>query len=288
MTHQTALVPATNSYIDRLWKNAPADVLDLRGSMQYGDEYKYVTARFDPKHKHYKDHIELFAITDVQFGHLSCNVPKLIEYVDWVLKEPNRFVLLLGDLIDAATSISIASPYENTEDPQGQVYRLVELLMPLRHRVLGYVGGNHERRGCKTFGDLGHLIATLLKVPYSSGKQFLDIHYGNHTPFKNSLWHGGSGSRTKGAKAQMLHRFMSQGDAQCYWVGHLHDVVVLYDWRESRKAGRIHLEKFCGVMSSSFLEHYGTYAETAGMAPSDTMMGRVILEPNGKWELTLR
>ena len=191
-------------------------------------------------------------------------------------------------MIDAATSISIASPYENTEEPQGQVFRFVEHAMPLRHRILGYVGGNHERRGVKTFGDIGHLIATMLKIPYSSGKQFVDINYGDHKAFKNSLWHGGTGSRTKGAKMQMLHRFMTQGDAQCYWVGHLHDAMMTFDWREKRQNGKIKLEKFAGVMSSSFLEHYGTYAEVAGMAASGTMMWRLILEPNGKWELTAR
>jgi hypothetical protein len=286
MSHEKALVPSTNSYLDKLWKDAPKDVLQIRGSMQYGDEYKYVTAAFNPKV--YKDQIEILHLTDVQFGHLSCNVPVFLEFRDWVLKEPNRFVFFGGDMIDAATSISIASPYENTEEPQGQVFRFVELAMPLRHRILGYVGGNHERRGVKTFGDLGHLIATLLRVPYSSGKQFVDISYGEHKAFKNSLWHGGTGSKTKGAKMQMLHRFMTQGDAQCYWVGHLHDAMMTFDWREKRENGKIKLEKFAGVMSSSFLEHYGTYAEVAGMAPAGTMMWRLILEPNGKWELTAR
>ncbi len=286
--HEHALVPSTQNYLNRLWKDAAPDVLNLRTSMNFGDECKYVTANFNHRERAYRDHIEILALTDVQFGHLACNVPRFIEFRDWVLKEPNRFVFFLGDMVDAATAISIASPYENTVEPQGQVFRFVELAIPLRHRIIGYVGGNHERRSVKTFGDLGHLIATFLKIPYSSGKQFIDINYGEHQSFKNSLWHGGTGSKTKGAKAQMLHRFMSQGDAQCYWVGHLHDVVVLFDWRERRKNGRIHLEKFSGVMSSSFLEHYGTYAETMGMAPSDTMMGRVILEPNGHWELTLR
>ena len=285
MTRQTAVVPATNSYLDRLWKGAPEDVVSLRGGMQYGDELKYVTLTVDPEEF---DRIEILHITDTQYGHLSCNVPVLIEYRDWVLAKSNRFVLFGGDMVDAATAISIASPYENTEEPQGQVYRFVELMMPLRHRVLGYVGGNHERRSAKTFGDLGHLIATLLKVPYSSGKQFIDINYGEHKPFKISLWHGGSGSKTKGAKMQMLHRFMVQGEAQCYFVGHLHDAMMTFDWRERRDKGKIRLEKFAGVMSSSFLEHYGTYAEVAGMAATGTMMWRLVLESNGHWELTAR
>lgn len=281
-----SLVPSTSNYLTKLWENAPKDVLALRGSMQHGDEFKYVTANFDVKD--FPNGIEILHITDVQYGSLSCNVPVLIEYFDWTLSKPNRFLFFGGDLVDAATAISIASPYENTEEPQGQVFRFVELAMRIRHRVLGYVGGNHERRSVKTFGDLGHLIATLLKIPYSSGKQFVDINYGEHRAFKNSLWHGGTGSRTKGAKMQMLHRFMTQGDAQCYWVGHLHDAMLTFDWRERRKSGYVKLEKFAGVMSSSFLEHYGSYAEVAGMAAIGTMMWRLILEPDGHWELTAR
>lgn len=283
-----ALTPSTQSYLTKLWKDAPGDIVALRGSMQYGHELKFVTVDIDPSKPEFRDHIEILAMTDVQFGHLSCNVPRFEEYINWLLKEPNRFTLLLGDMVDAATAISVASPYENTEEPQGQVFRFVETILPIRHRILGYVGGNHERRSVKTFGDLGRLISTLLRIPYSSGKQFVDINYGRHAAFKNSLWHGGTGSKTKGAKAQVLHRFMTQGDAQMYWIGHLHDVVVLFDWRERRIKGGVKLEKFAGAMSSSFLEHYGTYAEVAGMAATDTMMARVILEPNGHWELTLR
>lgn len=289
MSHQSKSVPSTQSYLDRLWKGAPRDVVEIKTSMHFGDESKYITVNFDPRKKAFRDHIEILHLTDVQFGHLACNVPKFIEYRDWILREPNRFVFFGGDMVDSATAVSIASPYENTEEPQGQVYRFVELAMPLRHRVIGNVGGNHERRGVKTFGDLGHLIATLLKIPYSSGKQFVDINYGKHAPFKNSLWHGGTGSKTKGAKAQMIHRYMAQGDSQVYWVGHLHDVLMIGDVRERRGVdGKIDLEKYCGVMSSSFLEHYGTYAEVAGLPAGDTQMWRLILEPNGKWEMTLR
>lgn len=287
MSALTLAAPSTQQFLARLDKTAPKDVLDLKTSMHIGDETKYVTARFDPKK--YPKGIELLMITDVQFGHVMCKEDRFLEFRDWVLEAPNRFVLFGGDMVDAAHAMSVGSPFENIAEPQVQVFRFVELAMPLRHRIIGYVGGNHERRSSKMFGDLGHLIATFLRVPYSSGKQLIDIHYGEHEPFKISLWHGGTGSRTKGAKAQMLHRFMGQGDSQLYLVGHLHDVVLLFDWRERRKESKIVLEKFAGVMSSSFLEYWGTYAEVAGMAPSDTMMARVILEPKGrKWEVTLR
>lgn len=289
MAHAPQTMLSTQEYLDKLAKMAPKDVLDIQASMRFGDESKYITVNIDAKKKEFKNGIEILHLTDVQFGHLACNVPKFIEYRDWVLREPNRFVFFGGDMVDAATALSVASPYENTVDPQCQVYQFCELAMPLRHRVIGYVGGNHERRGSKAFGDLGHLIATLLKIPYSSGKQFVDINYGLHAPFKNSLWHGGTGSKTKGAKAQMIHRFMQQADSDVYWVGHLHDVLMVGDVRETRNSqGGVHLQKYCGVMSSSFLEHWGTYAEVMGLPAGDTQMWRLCLEPNGKWMMTLR
>ena len=285
MSHELVQVPQTQNYLENLWKNAPKNVVQLKTSMHFADESKYITVDFDPKK--YKT-VELVMLTDVQFGHLSCKVDKLIEFRDWILKEPNRFVLFGGDMVDAATVLSVASPYENSYEPSQQLLRFCEIIMPIRHRVIAYVSGNHERRSCKGFGNIGQMLATLLKIPHSSGKQLIDVHYGAHDAFKISLWHGGTGSRTKGAKAQMLHRFMAQGDSQLYLVGHLHDVVLLFDWRERRDGKKITLEKFAGVMSSSFLEYWGTYAEVAGLAPSDTMMARIILEPSGKWEVTLR
>lgn len=238
------------------------------------------------------DHLEQFEIimlTDLQYGHKEFDTELFNKYRGWILESPYRHVVLGGDLIDAATVLSVGSPYENTTDPQGQIYQVVELLQPLQHRILGYVGGNHERRTSKTFGDSGFLIAKLLDVPYSSGKQMIDIYYRDHKPFKVALYHGRGAARTKGARANMLHDFMRHGDSQLYLCGHLADAIVLFDWRESRSSdGGLSLMKICGAMSSSFLKYWGTYAEVGGYAPSDTLMARTILYPGGGWEVTLR
>jgi len=253
------------------------------------DETKLVKVDFRRRNPE-PDHIEISHLTDLQYGHKLFQLPRFLRYRDWILSSDARFTVLGGDLIDAATVLSIASPYENTGEPIDQVYGLIELLRPLSEagRILGYVGGNHERRTVKSFGDVGRLIARELKIPYSRGVQLIDIWYGEHKPFKISIWHGSGSARTKGAKAQMLHRFMGQGDSRVYAVGHLHDAMVLFDWRHKRERGKIRLEKVAGIMSSSFLGYWNSYAETAAMSPSDTMMGRIILEPNGHWEVTMR
>jgi hypothetical protein len=206
-------------------------VLDCRTSMKFREQVKYVSWKVPDK---FADPIHIIHMTDLQFGHARCKYERVEEYVKWILAEPNRFCIFGGDMVDAWAMHSPGSPFEQLGDPQSQIYKVVEALGPIRHRVLGYVGGNHERRGIPSFGDLGPLVATLLKIPYSSGQQFLDIHYGKHAPFRISLWHGVGGAGTKGTVAQHLHRFMSQGDSQLYLVGHYHQPMIIPMWKTAR------------------------------------------------------
>jgi len=276
--------------IDRLRDGLVTPRLSIK--QREDDEVKYVHYDFDDPKRFPKqpNQIELTHLTDLQYGSKGFQRDRFLAYRDWILSSPNRFVFLGGDLIDAATILSVASPYDNTEEPIDQVDGVVELLEPLaaKGRLLGYVGGNHERRTIKTFGDCGRTIARELKVPYSRGVQLIDIKFGKHDPLKVSLWHGGGSARTKGSKAQMIHRFMSQADSQIYMVGHLHDCIVVYDWRQKRVGNRIKLQKIVGVMSSSFLGYWNQYSEVAAMSPSDTLMARIIVGRDGSWELTLK
>lgn len=256
--------------------------------MQFGFQHKYVTWKFDPKvHKS----IELLHMTDIQYGNLACQVKRVIEYFDWVLDEPNRFILLGGDLVDAATKLSVGSPWDNTKEPQGQLFDFCELMAPYRHRVLGYVGGNHERRTVPTFGDAGQLIASILRIPYSGGQQLIDIYYGEHKPFKIHLWHGKGASSTKGAKVMMVQKFIYENPgSNLYLAGHLHDCFILPAVRTERKLGynMVKMQKYVGGMSSSFLETWGSYAEVLGLSPTDVFMLRTVLEPDGGFEVTVR
>jgi hypothetical protein len=116
----------------------------------------------------------------------------------------------------------------------------------------------------------------------------VNVRFGKHQPFKVSLWHGKGASGTKGGQAQVLHRFMGQGDSHLYAVGHLHSAIMLWDWRQVRDTDHIRLQKICGVMSTSFLGYWNSYAETMAMSPSESMMARATLEANGHWGVDLR
>lgn len=281
-------VKTTLSAIRDLQRLLPEYDAEPRRGMIYGEQIKYVSWRFDPKRF---SSIELLHLTDLQFGHVECRMNKWMEYQKWVLSRPNRFVLLGGDMIDASTVLSPGEPWENLFNPSRQVFKFCEAVAPMRHRILGYVGGNHERRGIKTFGDLGQLIASLLCVPYSGGVQFVDIHYGGHKPYQVFLHHGKGAAQTKGAKTQMLYRMTENyPGSDLYLVGHLHDSVLLPLVRlvHDHEKCIIGRKKYYAGMSSSFLDFMGTYAEVAAMTINDIFMLRAVLEPTGKVEVTIR
>lgn len=296
MAKTTALVkPApflseqTSQYLNAIWATLPPDQHKLASGMCIGEQSKYLRWEIVPKDVE-SDHIELIQITDVQFGHICCKHERILEYRDWILSVPYRFLLWTGDMVDAWAMWSPGRAFEQLGDPQSQVLRFVELWAPARHRVLGYVGGNHERRALPGFGDLGVLIATLLKIPYSNGRQLVDIHFGRHKPFQISLWHGTGGARTKGTVAQTLYRFMSIGDSQYYGMGHLHQPLYMPIWKEERDPlrQRIRAKKVIGAVGSSFMETWGSYGEIAGFGMGDVLMPRIVLETNGSWEVTLK
>ncbi len=232
--------------------------------------------------------LELLQITDVQWGHICCKRERVIEYRDWVLAKPNRYMIWTGDNIDSATMQSKGTTWENTGTPQQQLFEFVKLWAPARHRILGYVGGNHERRCLTTFGDLGITIAALLRIPYSRGKQLIDIKFGKHEPFQISQWHGVGGARTFGTVAQVLMRFASEGDSQLYLMGHLHKPMIIPFWKERRGVKGIRSVKTIAALGSSFLENWGSYGEVAGYTAGDVLMPRCVLDVDGGWEVTLR
>jgi hypothetical protein len=204
------LIEQTTDYMDKLAGRMKPNDYRATSGMIYGEQQKYVS--WDIPTTKFSE-IELLQITDVQFGHIACKYDRVIEYRDYVLAKPNRFMLWTGDNVDAWAMWSPGRAFDQIADPQSQVFKFCEVWAPARHRILGYVGGNHERRAIPGFGDLGTLIATLLKIPYSNGRQFIDIYFGKHDPFRVALWHGVGGARTKGTVAQILSRFMAEGTA---------------------------------------------------------------------------
>jgi hypothetical protein len=276
-----ALKPQTHSYLRGLQAALADDVVKLIPSQIVRGEAKQVNVEIRETKWPY---LEIINIADVQFGHVDCKYERLQEMLDWILKEPYRFAVLTGDMVDAAHAFTPGVTWDNLFSAQSQVCAFVEMFARVRHRILGYVGGNHERRALPMFGDLGTLIALLLKLPYSSGRQYVNIKYGEHKPFPILLWHGHPRARTKGALAQIMDRFMRIGTkARLYLTGHNHQGILIPSFREVTVNGEMSTESYYGASGTSFLQTYGSYGEWMGFESYDVLMPRARLWRDGKW-----
>ena len=82
--------------IDRLRDSLRAPRVDVTHAED--DQVKLVSYDFDDK-KRFPDRptqIEILHLTDLQYGSKGFQRKKFLQYRDWILSSPNRFVLLGG------------------------------------------------------------------------------------------------------------------------------------------------------------------------------------------------
>jgi len=282
------LAPNTHEYLRDLKASLAPDVIRPISKYIVRGETKKLNVDFPDELTTDWPYLELIQLSDVQFGHRDCKLETLAKYIEWILSKPYRFICNTGDAIDAAHAFTPGSPWDNIFEAQSELCSFARIMAPVRHRWLGYVGGNHERRGIPVFGDLGKLIACMLEVPYSGGRQFIDIRYRSHESFKVALWHGHPRARTKGALAQIMDRYTKIGNAHLYYTGHNHQCLVVPDYREIVQPDGLKLEMYVGASGTSFLRTYGSYGEWMGFGAYNVIMPRARLYPNGEWELVVK
>lgn len=105
---------------------------------------------FDPiMHKLRGRTIRVWAVADVHIGAPECDLSSFKAFLRDVEKDPDSYVTLVGDVCNNGIAGSHSSVYEERLMPHEQIEKAVELLTPIRDRILGSVGGNHEARSRK-------------------------------------------------------------------------------------------------------------------------------------------
>ena len=90
--------------------------------------------------------INIYPLGDVHIGSSEFNMDKFEDWIRRVRADDNGYVVIIGDLMDIATRSSKTNLWEEEMTPLQQKQYLTEMLYPIRHKILGVVPGNHERR----------------------------------------------------------------------------------------------------------------------------------------------
>jgi len=163
-----------------------------------------------------KDEIKIYPFVDLHFGDVNTDVAQCERFINQVKKDPNVYLMYLGDNMNNAVKTSVSNVYNETRSPHEQKKYLIELLKPVADRFLCFVPGNHEGRTSKDSDvSLVEDIADRLECSklYRENIAFMDVKvgYNSHLKQQNSYriagLHGSGGGKHVGSMINNLENF---------------------------------------------------------------------------------
>lgn len=238
-----------------------------------------------------KNKFKIIVLGDMHIGDELCDLELIKETINYVKANKDCYVILNGDLINNALKTSKSDSYLEQMTIEEEQDLLIELLMPIKDRILVMASGNHEYRTELTAG-----ISPLKAVAYALGVKdklvknayVLTLEFGQAHGIKDLTnkyvvfgQHGGSGGgRRAGATANALQDMsLIIPNADLYIHSHTHtainynDMVLLYDV----KTRKLKEHKRFYHNANAFLK-YGGYAEQKGYKPADRCPSVLVVE----------
>lgn len=189
------------------------------------------------------DSLEILPMADWHIGDKFCDLTEIQRQLNYVREHKNCYLILNGDLTNNATKTSISDCYAEHLTPMEQIDTVVNMLSPIKNKVLAITSGNHEKRTYKKEGiDLTKVIAAELGLIdiYSKSSIMLFLSVGkapDHTKgtrkspsqqvYTIYINHGSGGGRKEGSKVNRLVDMSSIIDADIYIHSHTHLPVIL-------------------------------------------------------------
>jgi len=212
--------------------------------------------------------IKLIPIGDSHVGSREFDKEKYESIINWVKKQKDARVILMGDEIDNGLKDSVgAGTFDNTMTPQEQIEYVIDILMPIKNKIWGIVNGNHHQRTTeRTSIDITKIKAKIGKVNY--------VIYATH---------GSSGATSPSGKINAVLKLGSFIDADLFLHGHLHELATHTTeyFRVSIQNKMTVKDKRHYLITGHFLK-YGGYAQAKGYAPGKTGVAKILLNGNTK------
>lgn len=226
------------------------------------------------------DNLTIIPIADVHIGDKLSNLKLLKEVLLRIKEEPNTYTIINGDLCNMALKNSKSDVYSDNLSPMEQVLKATELLEGIKSKILVISTGNHEDRTQKeTSIDVTRLIAKQLGIEdrYANGWWYLYLTFGEDIKKRPITYgitgiHGYGGGRKSGGKINRLEDMSQVVIADLYLMSHTHKPIttkncIYIPYYQSKALSK---QEMYYLMTNSFLESDGGYAEKMGFPPSNT------------------
>ena len=127
----------------------------VRGALRNSTRYHANKPTGNNTHFFYSsdNEVHLYIISDVHKGAHGFQKKAFKKYIKTIENDPLSIVIVLGDLIDNATQGSKGCVFSQREMPQKQIETIIELLTPIREKIIFFCIGNHEERTFRQTGS---------------------------------------------------------------------------------------------------------------------------------------
>lgn len=93
-----------------------------------------------------QNNIQLYALADTHIGSRECDIDLVKEVIEHIRMTPNMYVILLGDILDTALKNSKSDIYSSAMTIAESQQLALEILTPIKDKIIGMTPGNHENR----------------------------------------------------------------------------------------------------------------------------------------------
>lgn len=228
--------------------------------------------------------IFILPLGDLHLGDPNCDIDKIKMCIDFIKNTPNCFTILNGDLMNNALKSSKSDSYVESMTMEEEQDALIELLTPIKDKILYMTQGNHEYRtsllvGIDPLRSVARELGLVKNGRYSDNSYMITLSFGKRNGLmgvRNSYsifgMHGSGGGRRIGSTANVLEDMANIiPNADLYIHSHTHNTLSfnkpIYIYNKMNKKLEYHDRVFFNT--NSFVK-YGGYAERKAFAMTDT------------------
>ena len=246
--------------------------------------------------------IKIITVADWHIGNPTCNYQLIEEELNYIKTNEDVYVILNGDILENITKTSLGDIYTQQMSPMEQLHKAVELLYPIKDKILCITSGNHCDRSYKTDGvDLMRVVARELGIEdkYSNASCVLFVRLGESEKnlketngsgkrrqicYTLYVVHGLSGGGSIGAKSNTVAKLQGIIDTDIYVMSHLHSPNTFKEsyYRVDTRNNTVALVDKLFVISGAKLDWNGSYAEKKSIKPSSLVNPIITLDGRKK------
>lgn len=226
--------------------------------------------------------IEIYAIHDLHYGNRQFNLNKWKKLKEEILSQPNRYCVMVGDMMEMAIPGSKSDTFYQTVPPEMQKEWIAYEMGELADRIIAVTSGNHEHNRATKICGLYPLYDACcwarIQDRYRENFAVVDLGVGRRDKGRQYHYAGFLTHKARDLKGWSTVDTLEGFDFMIY--GHDHDPkeharahLVYYPQNKSIRTKSIET-----INAGSFLE-YGDYAARAAYRPPSDKLYKIVLCP---------